>query len=584
MHTWGPNKKTKEMTVQIVKSKKGEEMQAQILTEKVVKPLLDKLLTGESVKSIMKVFFKDEPKQINVQLYACPTCNKSFKSEKTMKAHNTRAHKPIIPHKKEMEVNLSKPKEHPAACLNTIGDKTVLKCAECEFKSVNKSKLKKHTKNKHSGSSESKSPERKKPRVALDLSKAIVEELLNGIHDKYETEEETDKELKKLETVSFEEKRCDEQIMDTKAESQRLSNQNDEKILKKREEDDKNNQETQNETARNLLILKSKEGPKRKREASHRLKKKVSPAQSADLPKGFRPIPAKLRKHFPNNHVILMVKPDGLCGMSCGAGHIFAQPHKGKQFRREINKHMVANWSFYQDKINFPYERQVGVIGKNVKFSDPFEFQNFLQSSAADNLWADAEEIQAMCNMYRMSATVVKVSHDDDEHPTINHVGPDTDIQKLNLSNTSLIGPNQVPTMLLLLQGAHYELAVPRESIKEKYVDHPCDSGEEEGYMAEEEENENYLKKTPKTQVEKFEELEIKYSNLKEDYQKAMAKIKSLKLKIKKDNSESSDDENETTDDDNIAKLKSQGFKRTSPQSKPEIEFQCGVCKKNIQQ
>ena len=110
--------------------------------------------------------------------------------------------------------------------------------------------------------------------MALDLSKAIVEELLNGIHDKYETEEETDKELKKLETVSFEEKRCDEQIMDTKAESQRLSNQNDEKILKKREEDDKNNQETQNEIARNLLILKSKEGPKRKREASHRLKKK----------------------------------------------------------------------------------------------------------------------------------------------------------------------------------------------------------------------------------------------------------------------------------------------------------------------
>ena len=74
-------------------------------------------------------------------------------------------------------------------------------------------------------------------------------------------------------------------------------------------------------------------------------------------------IPDNLKEYFPDNHVILKTKPDGLCGITCGSIHIFAQPTEGKQFRQVINKHFVSHWEHYQHKISFPYERQVGVDG-----------------------------------------------------------------------------------------------------------------------------------------------------------------------------------------------------------------------------
>ena len=49
----------------------------------------------------------------------------------------------------------------------------------------------------------------------------------------HETEGETDKDLRKLELESFEEKRCDKQIMDSKSDSKKLSDLNDKKVLEK---------------------------------------------------------------------------------------------------------------------------------------------------------------------------------------------------------------------------------------------------------------------------------------------------------------------------------------------------------------
>ena len=117
----------------------------------------------------------------------------------------------------------------------------------------------------------------------------------------------------------------------------------------------------------------------------------------------FSEIPAKLKKYFPEENVILHVRPDG--GVSCFSAHMFAQPHKGKHLRREVNKHMVSNWDYYKNKIGFPYERQVGVAGATVKDSDPFQFLNFLQTPETEFLWTDSEEIQSMCNLYQMNAT-----------------------------------------------------------------------------------------------------------------------------------------------------------------------------------
>ena len=68
----------------------------------------------------------------------------------------------------------------------------------------------------------------------------------------------------------------------------------------------------------------------------------------------------------------------------------------------------------------------MGVRGVMAMFDDPLEYQNFLQTADADLLWTDAEEIQAMCDMFQMAATVVSVAEDD--IPTIMQVSPNDDI------------------------------------------------------------------------------------------------------------------------------------------------------------
>ena len=192
-------------------------------------------------------------------------------------------------------------------------------------------------------------------------------------------------------------------------------------------------------------------------------------------------IPDNLKEYFPVKNVILNIKAGGLCGVTCGSAHIFAQPSQGKQFRRVINKHMVSHWEHYNHKIAFPYERQVGVDGKIVK-NYPLEFQYFLQSPDADYLRTDGEEIQAMCNMYQMCATIVKVADDEKNPPSILQVGPDEDIKKLELPDTIQIDAGKVPHMYLLLRGAHYDLAVPNDSISEKFEAQPIKSKQEKSY------------------------------------------------------------------------------------------------------
>ena len=164
-----------------------------------------------------------------------------------------------------------------------------------------------------------------------------------------------------------------------------------------------------------------------------------------------------------------MTKPDGLCGVSCGSSHIFAKLSEARNFRRQLNKHIVSHWSYYKNKINFPYERQVGVNGETAVFTEPFDFQNFLQSPDSDLLWTDTEEILAMCNQYQMTTTIIKIVGDNNTLPFVTQVHPDPDILQLGLPNTSLISSGKLPAMFLLLQGAHYELSVPRIIILEKH-------------------------------------------------------------------------------------------------------------------
>ena len=74
-------------------------------------------------------------------------------------------------------------------------------------------------------------------------------------------------------------------------------------------------------------------------------------------------------------NVEFLVSSDGACGFNCGAAHLFQDPKYGPPLRKVINAHIINNWQFYQNKIDFPYKRQIGVSGETICFNTGQEKQ-----------------------------------------------------------------------------------------------------------------------------------------------------------------------------------------------------------------
>ena len=103
----------------------------------------------------------------------------------------------------------------------------------------------------------------------------------------------------------------------------------------------------------------------------------------------------------------------------------------------------------------------------------------------------------------------------------------------------------------------------------------------DDGYNAEAE-DETKPNDVPTTLEEMLSEINDKYAKLTEENRKMSKVIKNLKTKLAKTNSlETSDTEidGDTTGIETIAMTKSKGFRKTSPQSKAEINRKCPVCK-----
>ena len=88
--------------------------------------------------------------------------------------------------------------------------------------------------------------------------------------------------------------------------------------------------------------------------------------------------------------------------------------------------------------------------------------------------------------------------------------------------------------MFLFLQGAHYDLAVSSENMREKYTT----KEDSDGYGAEdkdgtEQDNEEQTNDETKTTEAKLKVMEEKYAELKQNYVNSLKEIKTLKEKLK---------------------------------------------------
>ena len=129
------------MTIQITKSSKGEMRHVEILAKEFIKPLIDRLLKGEIARKLTKSFFENtenEPIKVKFETLTCPFCSRNFEKKRGMKTHITRIHCP-----KSCSLDIDPYSNESGS------DKAVLKCDQCSFKTVNKTKLKKHKKKLH---------------------------------------------------------------------------------------------------------------------------------------------------------------------------------------------------------------------------------------------------------------------------------------------------------------------------------------------------------------------------------------------------------------------------------------------------
>ena len=81
----------------------------------------------------------------------------------------------------------------------------------------------------------------------------------------------------------------------------------------------------------------------------------------AALPDSLGLIPNNIKHLVKQDDLILRVKPDGACSPNSAAAHIFEDQEEGPKLRRVINTYIADRWSYYVNKVKFPYRRQVGV-------------------------------------------------------------------------------------------------------------------------------------------------------------------------------------------------------------------------------
>ena len=178
---------------------------------------------------------------------------------------------------------------------------------------------------------------------------------------------------------------------------------------------------------------------------------------TTSLPNTLRHVPANIRSLVDPDDLVFGIKPDGACGIRSGAAHIFEDQEEAKRFRKVINLHITDRWSYYENKIPFPYSRQVGVQGKWKKFKTPDEYLTYICNNAeSELLWTDTEEIHAIANLYQINIKIITIKGKDDPKPTIKKVGPNPELQEF-----SILPAGIVPDMTLLhSQDSHYDLIV----------------------------------------------------------------------------------------------------------------------------
>ena len=511
---WGPNKR-KECTILIKKSKEYDEKYVSILAKQIIQPCLDCIVHGKSLHEFVKNKNKNTKKGTNSK---CNICEKSFTSEKYLKVHMTKIH-----------------------------TKKSNKCKHCDYTDHSNIKLREHIKITHADADKQFSNLTSQPE-SMD-----TQTTLNG--SKFET-------LNELSGKSWEEKRMDDQIMDTEIIEEHImkdtetlvgSKHRDEQIKKREREEEKEIERSQNSEDTNLSKKKSSRRKRKKRKSLR------DNSDSALLPPGFKHVPKNIKHLTKSDDLVLSIVPDGACLPRAGAAHIFEDQNEGIRFRSVINTHMVDRWSYYSEKIAFPYKREIGLGGQHVEFETAQEYLDFLRRNPHDAkfLWSDTEELVAISNLYQIDINIIETKGINDQKPSMNTIKADA-----KLAIFSILPKGKVPNMTVVHTGNnHYDLIVSKISrIAQKTLSNVQTTPEKEENI-------------------ELSALKEEYELLRKEHSECLKKIEKLQneLETSKESKEVDKEYEANTEEQILLKGKLEGFSQECPQSEPK-PFTCILC------
>ena len=147
LRIWGPNKKTKETTVQINSTKGNDERLVKKFAEVYVKEIIDRDSNGRSVEDMFEqqeakvsctVCEKKFAKQTTLNLHMkshmeCKRCGKGFKSEQELERHKLLTHRT----------------QQKGASVESNKDNFTEACEDCEYIASSRKSLMIHKENKH---------------------------------------------------------------------------------------------------------------------------------------------------------------------------------------------------------------------------------------------------------------------------------------------------------------------------------------------------------------------------------------------------------------------------------------------------
>ena len=291
---WGPNKKTKETTIQVNTTKGTDKKFVNLFADKFVRPVIDKVANGIGIGN----FFK---KQGNTKI-PCDICDTNFIFKTDLKDHKFKKHKEIPNSSNKVSFESKK------TDMKNIASN---KCDECDFTADNDNTLNEHIKNDHYDFWLIGSKRRKKDNetVSNNFNKVMEDE------DEITLSKRRDQRI--LEKREYEEKQ--EEQRKKKAEENRV------KALK--DVDNKNQTKIHNKQKRN-----------KDKKVNVENKVDITPMEVDD---NVKELPPSVKCLHPDC-IEFVVPGNGACCLNCLAAFIYLDANEGPKLGRDLNTHMAT--------------------------------------------------------------------------------------------------------------------------------------------------------------------------------------------------------------------------------------------------